>query len=82
MTISDIAIARLADAAAQRNMDAEELLIALLDEQERVEKQDYEETCAALTEGFAELEAGLGRPLEEYMAESRARWAARRAAGK
>jgi len=37
------------------------------------EQREYEETCEAIREGIAQMEAGLGRPVEEVFAELRRR---------
>lgn len=33
------------------------------------EQREFEATCAAIQEGFEQMEAGLGRPVEEVFAE-------------
>lgn len=35
------------------------------------EQREYEETCEAIREGIAQMNAGLGRPAEEVFAELR-----------
>jgi hypothetical protein len=39
--------------------------------------RDFEETVAALGEGFADVAAGRTRPLAEFIAEQEAAWAAK-----
>ncbi|MDX1932568.1 MAG: hypothetical protein SFU56_08190 [Capsulimonadales bacterium] len=77
LTLSEPTLPRLTEAAAQYGMDAEERLIALPDQQDAA-FPPTEETHAAIADGVAELDAGQGRPLDEYVAEQRAKWAAQK----
>jgi hypothetical protein len=47
------------------------------DEEIVIDADETEEITKALTEAFAQLDAGQGRPLEDFIAERKAYWKAR-----
>jgi predicted short-subunit dehydrogenase-like oxidoreductase (DUF2520 family) len=67
IALSDMAITRLTEAAAQRGMDTEELLLALLDQHEATEAD-------MLLAALADAEAGRMRPAAVVHAELRTRY--------
>lgn len=79
LTLSENTTARIAEAAAQRGMDAEEMLLEFLDFQEAAAQAERRDLIAAVEEGLADVEAGRTRPFADFVAEERAFWAARRA---
>lgn len=68
--------ALLREMAQLWNWDVEELANALLLEALETAKVDYEETCQAIAEGLAEVDAGRTIPFEEVLAQREVKWAA------
>ncbi len=76
LTLSPQTETLLQQQAGLLGQEATELADALLLDALEAARQDYEETCQAIAEGFADVDAGRTIPFEEV----RARWEAEKAA--
>ncbi len=79
LTLSPQTETLLQEHAGLLGQEAEELADALLLDALEAARQDYEETCQAIAEGFADIDAGRTVSFEEAWAGREARRAERQA---
>lgn len=78
VTLSSTTEALLQEQAGRFGQDTDTLADALLQQSLEDAARDYEETCQAIAEGFADIDAGRTVPFEEVRAQWEAQKAARR----
>ena len=82
LTLSPHTETLLQEQAGRLGQEARELADALLLDALEAARQDYEETCQAIAEGFADMDAGRTVSLEEAWAGREARRAARQSSSR
>lgn len=78
VTLSPITEALLQEQAGRFGQDRDTLADSLLQQALEEAARDYEETCQAIAEGLADMEAGRTVPFAEVRAQWEAQKAARR----
>ena len=82
VTLSPQTETLLQEHAGLLGQEATELADALLLDALEAARQDYEETCQAIADGFADIDAGRTVSFEEAWTGREARRAARRSSGR
>ncbi len=73
ITLSPEITERVAKAAAQRGLSPDEYAAFLMQASLEADQAEFEDSCHAIAEGIADMEAGRMTSLEDFIAERRAK---------